>query len=157
MGAFSSSPGAIYPALKRCEKSGWIRSEIDQSSPLRPRRVFHLTEAGRKVLKRELERQVDVDDVIWRQGDMILRFAFMDGLLETRQIRAFLESYQRAMETYIETLEMHREMMPEETPRCAVLALEQGIGAHRANATWARHAIRKMQSDLVNEGESDRE
>ena len=34
MGHFSTSPGAIYPALKRIEKSGWIRGNIDNNKEL---------------------------------------------------------------------------------------------------------------------------
>ncbi len=36
MGHFSSSPGAIYPALIRIEKNGWVRGSIDTKKALRP-------------------------------------------------------------------------------------------------------------------------
>ncbi len=37
MAYFSSSPGAIYPALGRLERGGLIAGKVDGRQPLRPR------------------------------------------------------------------------------------------------------------------------
>ncbi len=148
MGLFSSSTGAIYPALKRCEKNGWLRGDIDNSTTLRPRQVFHLTEEGRKLLKKELSQPVGIEDAIQRSGDLILRFAFMDGMLGDDEIITFLEEYASAMETYLETLGGIKTSMPLDTPRCGFLALEHGLHSYRANALWARRTLKGFQTDL---------
>src|SRR5512147_2485967 len=50
MGHYSSSPGAIYPALKRLRTRGLISAKVDRARPLRPREVFQLRPAGRTAL-----------------------------------------------------------------------------------------------------------
>ena len=54
MGHFSMSPGAIYPALRRMEASGWVKGSIDRKRKLRPRQLYSLTKKGRLVLARAL-------------------------------------------------------------------------------------------------------
>ena len=148
IGAFSSSPGAIYPALKRCESNGWLRSDIDSTSVLRPRQVFHLTEKGREVLKNKLTQSVEVDDVIRRREDLILRFAFMDGILNVNEIIRFLEGYVRTMEDYLETLNEHRKILQTTAPRCGILALEQGIESFKSDIGWGRKAILEFHAGM---------
>lgn len=147
MGVFSSSPGAIYPALKRCEKSGWIRGDIDNSTTLRPRQVFHLTDKGLSLLKKVLSQAVTVEDAMQRPEDLLLRFAFMDGLLSDDEILAYLESYLSSMETYLETLEETRQSMTFESKNCAYLALEQGLMSYQTNIQWARHASEVLRKE----------
>ena len=40
MGGYSSSPGAIYPALKRLARHGSITGEVQNRDSLRPRQVY---------------------------------------------------------------------------------------------------------------------
>jgi DNA-binding PadR family transcriptional regulator len=46
LGSYSGSPGAIYPALRRLERKGLVEGEVDSTKALRPKKVFHVTEAG---------------------------------------------------------------------------------------------------------------
>jgi DNA-binding PadR family transcriptional regulator len=50
------SPGTLYPALVRMERSGWLRRS-GQASHARARQTFRITAAGRRLL-RELRREV---------------------------------------------------------------------------------------------------
>ena len=52
LGHFSSSPGAIYPALKRIEEAGWIRSVAAEGQTRRQRVVYEITDRGLGVLRR---------------------------------------------------------------------------------------------------------
>ena len=65
---YNVSPGTLYPLLKRLEKHGWLRSEVEaERGPKAPRR-YYLTAAGHEVLalvarqlgelQRELQTQV---------------------------------------------------------------------------------------------------
>ena len=40
MGHYSSSPGAIYPALKRLEGAGLVEGKVEKAGSLRPRKKF---------------------------------------------------------------------------------------------------------------------
>lgn len=48
--------GALYPALHRMEKRGWIESRWGVSEKGRRARYYALTSAGRKALKEEEDR-----------------------------------------------------------------------------------------------------
>jgi PadR family transcriptional regulator, regulatory protein PadR len=45
---------SLYPALQRMLKASWLESEIGPSASNRPRRIFKLTQAGRKDREREI-------------------------------------------------------------------------------------------------------
>jgi DNA-binding PadR family transcriptional regulator len=51
MGHYSSSPGAIYPALKRLQARGLLSSSVDSTTRLRPKRLFRPTANGLAILK----------------------------------------------------------------------------------------------------------
>jgi PadR family transcriptional regulator PadR len=46
--------GALYPALHRLERKGWIRSEWGRSENHRRAKFYELTAAGRRALKDEV-------------------------------------------------------------------------------------------------------
>jgi PadR family transcriptional regulator, regulatory protein PadR len=46
--------GSLYPALQRMLKAGWLEMEMGLSARNRRVRIFRVTEAGKKHLKREL-------------------------------------------------------------------------------------------------------
>lgn len=59
-------PATLYGSLRDLEDSGWIREvESDPDEPPEPgrRRVHALTEAGRAVLRDELERMREILDL----------------------------------------------------------------------------------------------
>jgi transcriptional regulator len=46
--------GALYPALHRLERKGWIRSEWGRSENRRRAKFYELTAAGRRALRDEV-------------------------------------------------------------------------------------------------------
>jgi DNA-binding PadR family transcriptional regulator len=47
---YEISPGTLYPLLKRMERNGWLRCELEQNAGPRGRRYYHLTARGASVL-----------------------------------------------------------------------------------------------------------
>jgi DNA-binding PadR family transcriptional regulator len=47
---YEISPGTLYPLLKRMERNGWLRCEIEENAGPRGRRYYHLTARGAAVL-----------------------------------------------------------------------------------------------------------
>lgn len=47
---YKISAGTLYPVLKRLERLGWLRCDVEAGGGLRARRDYRLTTAGRKVL-----------------------------------------------------------------------------------------------------------
>jgi len=145
MGHFSSSPGAIYPALKRIESNGWVRGRIDNKKTLRPKLVYKLTKKGQDVLRRHLLQTVTRDDVIWHMDDLMLRFAFMGDVLEREETLRFLKEFVSEVESYLLSLRQYLNEVRESMPLNGKLAMKQGIDSYKMNATWAKGAIKEFE------------
>src|SRR5688500_7026794 len=48
---YDISPGTLYPLLKRMQRNGWLRCEIEDGSGAHARRYYHLTDGGAAVLE----------------------------------------------------------------------------------------------------------
>lgn len=147
MGHFSSSPGAIYPALKRMKKSGWIRGSIDNNKELRPRMIYHITAKGLDALKQHLLQTVTKDDVIWRMDDLMLRFAFMDDVAGREYTLKFLQEFLAETKSHVSTLKQYQKQIKGTIPASARLAMENGIDNYQMNVEWAQRAIKELSKD----------
>ncbi len=147
MGSFSSSPGAIYPALRRLEQQGFVEGEVDNTKALRPKKVFRVTKAGRKTLCEWLVREIDREDVIRRVDELILRFAFHWVLDSRTATLRFLESFLREVEDYLGELNRQLKVFPAGAPPQPRLAMAVGIEQYRASARWARKAIKEFKEE----------
>ena len=145
MGHFSSSPGAIYPALRRIEEAGWIRSVAAESQTRRQRVVYEITARGLAVLQEHLSRPVTSEDVIWRMDDLMLRFAFMDGVVGRERTVRFLRDFASQIDAHVADLRCYLENARSILPACGRLAMENGIQGYEMNAQWARRAIQELQ------------
>ena len=148
LGHFSSSPGAVYPALERLAEEGLARGAVADPAAARPRMVYSLTPAGEAALDAQLMLPVSPEDVIWAFDHVILRFAFMDRF-DPAVVLRFLAEVIDGAEAYVRQLERVREGMvslPSPVPR---LALEHGIRAYRGHAAWARAAIAELESGSI--------
>ena len=147
MGHFSSSPGAIYPALKRIEKSGWVRGSINNRKTLRPKMLYRITKRGKEVLKQHLQQPVTRDDVIWRMDDLMLRFAFIEQVVGRKRTLQFLKEFQSEIESHHRSLCQYLDEVKEFIPPCGRLAMENGIEIYKMNAKWAKRAIKELEGD----------
>jgi DNA-binding PadR family transcriptional regulator len=150
MGNFSSSPGAIYPALKNFADRGWISGTPENAETLRPRLVYSITGEGEQVLKAELERPVTHEDLIWHFDLVMLRFAFIEKLGHAQALR-FLREFRSEAAAYVRYLEGLRESMREQMTPCGQLALEHGIQGSAGNVRWAGKAIEELSRLLGSE------
>jgi DNA-binding PadR family transcriptional regulator len=147
MGHFSSSPGAIYPALKRLEEAGWIRGRAGQGQTRRQRVAYEVTARGRKVLTQHLSRPVTPEDVIWHTDDLMMRFAFMDGALGRAETIRFLREFATQIDAHVADLRRYFDGARAILPACGKLAMENGLECYEMNARWARRAIEELQRD----------
>ena len=145
MGHFSSSPGAIYPALRRLEKCGWLKTRRQNTNTLRPKLEYSLTAKGSQVLQRCVSQTITHEDVVWRKDELLLRFALMENIVEQPAILAFLHQFLRETERYIRTLKQHQRTLIAGASLTGRLALENGIEGYQANARWARRAIAELK------------
>ena len=54
-GVFQVNPGSLFPAFRRMERSGWIRSDWQATENNRRAKYYTLTDAGRRKLKSETQ------------------------------------------------------------------------------------------------------
>ncbi|HEY2662937.1 MAG TPA: PadR family transcriptional regulator [Candidatus Binataceae bacterium] len=138
IGRFSSSPGAIYPALRRLEERQLIIGRIDSGSGMRQRKTFRPTAAGRSALKMWLKRPIKREDVVRGMEELLLRFALMDGVLTDAQTLRFLEALDEQLRAYLAVL---RDFSDSKMPLTATLALKSGVLGYTAQLDWASEAI----------------
>jgi DNA-binding PadR family transcriptional regulator len=148
MGRFSDSPGSIYPALRRLEQAGLVQGAVDDSRPLRPRKVFRLTRKGQVALERWVSKPVERDDLVRRGEQLMLRFAFMETLVAPDVVIRFLTELRSTIQSYVEELEQHLASAGAGMSLHGRLALEGGIEGHRAHALWSDKALRRIRREV---------
>ena len=141
---FSSSPGAIYPALRRLETAALIQGKIERQNTLRPRKVYTLTSDGIAVFKEHLSQPVTLDDIMWRMDDLMLRFSFVYELLGKERTLKFLEEFCSAIESHIKALENEYKAMNKDLSFGGPKAFEHGIETYRSTARWLKKVIREI-------------
>jgi DNA-binding PadR family transcriptional regulator len=141
MGNYSSSPGAIYPALERLQVSGVVRSEVQETVGLRRRRVFRITRTGEAELKNWLGQPIVRADVMRGAGDLLLRFAFLEPVLGAEAAVTFLQSFRAELKAYVPELKSYLRQNEQLMPLSGRLALESGISGYTALQKWTEHAI----------------
>lgn len=146
MGNFSSSPGAIYPALGRLEKRGLVEGTVDGTQALRPKKVFRPTRRGRETLRRWLRADIGRDDVQRRLDEQLLRFAF-HSLLDATATRDFLGRLAAAVDAYLAELQEQHKLFEDDEPPHGRMAFEFGIERYRACSRWARKSLRHFEEE----------
>lgn len=138
MRQYSAGLGSVYPALRRLEQRGVVRSAADGSSGKRRRRVYSLTRAGRRLFTDWLHEEVSADEVETDVRTSLLRFSFMQGHCSTQQVLRYLSSFETEMRRYLKDLEQRQRAFHEMGAAHAFFALDNGIRALRAHIRWAQ-------------------
>ncbi len=134
---FSDSPGAIYPALHRLEKSGWLEPVPGQPASGRRRLSYRLTRQGKDAFLAWLRRLPVRDEVLRDMPGLMLRFAFMSQALRTRETVRFLDALCLGVEEHLRELEEFLASHGDEMTPTGRLAFECGLEGYRTYARWA--------------------
>ncbi len=149
MGGFSSSPGAIYPALKWLVRAGHIAGAVENRDTLRPRRVYRLIDAGTEALKASLRMPVTRDDVMRNADSVLLRFAFAGEVLGRGEAVRILEAYADEIESYLPELKAQLAALPKSAGPYGWHALKHGIDMYRADTRWARKVANELKEQFT--------
>jgi DNA-binding PadR family transcriptional regulator len=138
---FSSSPGSIYPALKRLEAAGLLRSEVSTSIGDRSRRVYSATEAGRAVLQEWLESEVTIEEMRRDHRLPVLRFSLFGAIgVSVERATSFLQQFEAASEAYRAELDKTAKALADLNDPFPRLALEHGRASFEVNRDWSRRS-----------------
>lgn len=144
MGVHSSSPGSIYPAIKRLQAAGLVETTPHPDNPEGSKTAFAITKKGRKIFRDWLMTPVTREDVERGMRTLLLRFAFMSGNLPNAAIRRFLVDLKQEIEIYTESLVAYGKAARPAMPLTGALAFDCGIESYRTHARWAARAIEAL-------------
>lgn len=120
---------ATITADRRLDRRGLLRSEaLPPTEGGRPRRLYRLTEDGRRAHLDWVCEPVAPETVSQDLGMHLLRFVMMAQVLPEEAVVGFLDSLRTALAGF-------------------VAALERQVGVHRASLAWAEQAIARMAAD----------
>lgn len=146
MGHFSSSPGAIYPALKRMEGDGWIAEQAVEGGNPRGSRVLCVTPLGAQVLRQAFLRPVIRNDVIHNMDQLLLKFVFMKPLVGHRALVEFTHQLMGALTDYLAELQAIVVACKGKVGLEAELGLQHGVASYVMHLNWARMALEQLAS-----------
>ena len=147
MGAFSDSPGSIYPALQRLEKQGFVQGKIEEGSGLRRRRMFRPSNKGKAEFRRWLSLPVTADLLMHNVRELFLRFSFLDEGLGPPATLKFLKQFEAELRVFVPGLRQHLETSKNAMSLSGRLALENGVRIFEANLQWAIAAIKAYEQE----------
>jgi DNA-binding PadR family transcriptional regulator len=142
---FSSSPGAIYPALRRLAQVGLLEARLDTAREARPRRVYSLTASGENALEAWLHKPVTREELIRGAGAPILRFSLAGDRLSRAEVLDYLESYKKVVAAYIEELYGCTEQSASPGNLYGRLALHHGIRSYESELEWTKWAALEVK------------
>ncbi|MBT8305721.1 MAG: PadR family transcriptional regulator [Maribacter sp.] len=143
IGNYSSSPGAVYPALDRLKKSGLVIKSLLKNQN---KEKFSCTPKGKDTLKKWLLQPVEINDIAKNLDELLLKFAFMDKLLTKGQKLDFLKSFQNQLKIYLEELKAFHTQEGAGIPLNARLAFEHGLVCYSATYKWCKNAINTIRN-----------
>jgi PadR family transcriptional regulator AphA len=136
---WAASYGQIYPELRRLEAEGLIVGE-DAPNGARGRRIYELTDAGRKALEEWL---LETTWTVELRDASLLRLFFADALPEEQALR-LLEDRKCAHD---QVLEMLREIEARsgEEPPFVDLVLRWGVDFNEWGRQWCEQQLRRLR------------
>ncbi|HTS95687.1 MAG TPA: PadR family transcriptional regulator [Streptosporangiaceae bacterium] len=143
LGIYQPSSGALYPALRRLERAGLLRTEAGSAGDQprsRRRYVYHLTEPGRAAYAAWVRRPVNPATITSDLPLHLMRFVMMEPLIPRADVLAFLADLRDALAACLDGLETYAEATSFEdlhTP----LALDHGIAIYTASLAWAKRTM----------------
>ncbi len=136
---YSSSPGSIYPALKKLVEGGLVRRE---GSPRRGR--FAITDRGRRALNGWVTESVSAAHVEERSDILMLKLAFMEGLVTGDERRRFFAAFLDASDELLTTLQDEKTRFGRVMPLHGQLALDHRIAVAETHHRWAVQALAQV-------------
>jgi DNA-binding PadR family transcriptional regulator len=143
LGAFSDSPGSVYPALKRLEETGLVESTVEPGG--RHRTVYRLTNHGRAALHTWVTASVTPADLERRPELLELRYLFLGEQNDTAGLARFLVEYADAVASRIREHEKRVRGASLCERQVARLTMDLLLARH----TWAMRALQDLKGVSV--------
>jgi DNA-binding PadR family transcriptional regulator len=149
---YSSSPGSIYPAIRRLRAAGLLEETPHPDNPEGSKTALQITGDGRAALRAWLNAPVAREDVERRMDELLLRFAFMSGNVPPGAVVRFLQRLKSEIDAHVERLGAYAAQASKHMPLTGALALQAGIGAYREKARWTARALEALNEEEARAG-----
>jgi DNA-binding PadR family transcriptional regulator len=141
LGNYSSSPGTIYPALKRLQKFELVKKQAQGENG---KACFEITTNGILILKNWFLKPVEKIDVVKKTDELLLRFGFMEALVDKKQRINFLTSFHDLLNIYTKELQTFYNKESNKMPLHGRLAFQYGIDSNKTTLKWCKKAISQL-------------
>lgn len=142
LGNYSSSPGTIYPALKKLERTGHVQKKALSEGE---KEQFVLQKKGLEALSGWLKKELSEEVIDKRMDEVLLKFAFMEDLLSKEERLYFLQELSGYLKESLETLKLFHQTQGQNLALHGRLALENGIAGQKAHLGWAKYAYQEIK------------
>jgi DNA-binding PadR family transcriptional regulator len=144
----SASPGAIYPILKRLERSNMIQGTLEMIHETRPRKIYGLTALGEETLDAWIADPSGATSLIETREIVLMKFVFAEKRLTRQQVIEWLQKYERNIDEY----ELFRRpwfdlIMKQQTSLHQKLIVEAAVMEINAMRTWIQIARRRLEAE----------
>ena len=141
LGNYSSSPGTIYPALNRLQKFELVKKILQVKTG---KTCFEISSKGILILKNWFLKPVEKIEVVKKTDELLLRFGFMEALVEKEQRINFLTSFHNILNVYIKELQAFYNKESNNMPLHGRLAFQYGIDSNKTTLKWCKKAISQL-------------
>ncbi len=143
---FSSSPGAIYPVLKRLEGMGLVCGTVEQADTLRPKKVYEVSDDGARNLREHVAQPVTLDDVSCKLDELILRFGLLESLCGLEACEKFLHEFIQHSTQYTQELkkDISNQAQSASWTLSARLSQQFGFDVFAATCAWAQMSLKQV-------------
>ena len=146
LGNYSSSPGSIYPALKRLQKFELVEKTKLSASV---KSQFQITQNGIQILQIWLSKPLEKREVEKKTDELFLRFAFMDMLVDYKHKIIFLKSFRDLLSSYIGELQEYHRNESDNMLLHGRLAFEHGIESYKTTLKWIKKALLQITKNEI--------
>lgn len=142
LGNYSSSPGTIYPALNRLQKFKLVKKNTQGKNG---KACFEITTNGIQILQKWFLKPVEKIEVVKKTNELLLRFGFMESLVDKKQKINFLTSFHNLLNIYIKELQAFYNKESNNMPLHGRLAFQFGIDSNKTTLKWCKKAISQIE------------
>jgi len=139
---FTSSTGAIYPAVRRLHAAGLLATSADRRGKQR-REQLRLTDEGLRALRAWLGPPIDPHAFGTPYDPIRTRMYFLDALPPKKR-RAFLEAVQRGLEQQLEQVRAYVDSFDATENPSGRAAASGCLHSTRAQVRWIAEAGRRL-------------
>jgi len=141
LGNYSSSPGTIYPALNRLQKFELVKKTVQVKTG---KTWFEITTNGVLILQKWFSKPIEKSDVKKKTDELLLRFGFMETLVDKKERINFLTSFHNLLHIYIKELQEFYNKESNNMPLHGRLAFQYGIDSNKTALKWCKKAISQL-------------